>query len=187
MTPDFSELVQEALAYKADYAAIVKSEQIKFVADFRKACEQNSCGKYNKNWMCPPAVGPLEELKERAGRFRQGLLFQTVHTIKSSFDWKGMMAAAKIHDGVFRNILGVIKAKYNFAAILPLSAGACIFCDKCAYVEGEPCRFPEQALASVEAYGIDVMNLEKACGIPYYNGKNTVSYVGLILFNTNEL
>jgi hypothetical protein len=26
------------------------------------------------------------------------------------------------------------------------------------------------------------MALEKEAGIPYYNGKNTVSYVGLILF-----
>jgi hypothetical protein len=34
----------------------------------------------------------------------------------------------------------------------------------------------------VEAYGIDVMALEKSAGIPYYNGKNTISYVGLILF-----
>lgn len=27
---------------------------------------------------------------------------------------------------------------------------------------------------------------EKSCGMPYYNGKNTVSYVGLILFNVND-
>jgi hypothetical protein len=38
----------------------------------------------------------------------------------------------------------------------------------------------------VEAYGIDVMALEKSAGIPYYNGKNTVSYVGLILFDGGE-
>ncbi len=178
----FTELVREALNYKADYAAIADVSQIKFVPEFRKACEQNSCGKYNKNWMCPPAVGTLEELKARACQFQQGLLFQTVHTVKSSFDWKGMMAAAKIHDGIFRDILEALKTKYHFFDILPLSAGACLFCDRCAYLDNEPCRFPDKALASVESYGIDVMNLEKACGIPYYNGKNTVSYVGLILF-----
>ncbi|KJR47546.1 hypothetical protein UF75_2047 [Desulfosporosinus sp. I2] len=38
----------------------------------------------------------------------------------------------------------------------------------------------------MEACGIDVMALEKTCGMPYYNGKNTVSYVGLILFNVDE-
>ncbi|HEY3424048.1 MAG TPA: DUF2284 domain-containing protein, partial [Negativicutes bacterium] len=58
---------------------------------------------------------------------------------------------------------------------------------KCAYQDNEECRFPDKAFASVESYGIDVINLEKACGIPYYNGKNTVSYVGLILFNVTSI
>jgi hypothetical protein len=34
----------------------------------------------------------------------------------------------------------------------------------------------------VEAYGIDVMKMEVDAGIPYYNGKGTYSFVGLILF-----
>lgn len=40
-------------------------------------------------------------------------------------------------------------------------------------------------MASVEAYGINVMSLTRKCDIPYYNGENTVSYVALILFNNN--
>ena len=70
--------------------------------------------------------------------------------------------------------------------MLPLNAGCCRICGRCAYLDGEPCRKPDEAVASVEAYGIDVMQMEKDVGIPYYNGKNTISYVGLILFNENK-
>ncbi|OLN25710.1 hypothetical protein DSOL_5246 [Desulfosporosinus metallidurans] len=48
---------------------------------------------------------------------------------------------------------------------------------------GEKCKFPDKAVSSVEANGIDVMALVKSSGIPYNNGKNTVSFVALILFN----
>ncbi|KUO71542.1 MAG: hypothetical protein APF81_11245 [Desulfosporosinus sp. BRH_c37] len=57
-------------------------------------------------------------------------------------------------------------------------------CAKCAYLSGEECQFPDKVVSSVEANGIDVMDLVKASGIPYNNGKNTVSYVALILFNS---
>lgn len=179
----FSELVNAAIAAKADHAAIVQVEKIKFVEDFRKACEQNVCRKYATNWMCPPGVGSFAEVKAKACQYKYGLFFQTVHQMASSFDWKGMMAAKKVHDKVFREILVSIKNKNNLESLLPLNAGACEFCERCAYLDNQKCRFPEEAFPSVEAYGIDVINLEKTYNIPYYNGKNTVSYVGLILFN----
>ncbi|HWR39764.1 MAG TPA: DUF2284 domain-containing protein, partial [Patescibacteria group bacterium] len=50
-------------------------------------------------------------------------------------------------------------------------------------LDQESCKFPDEAISSVAAYGIDVITLEKVCGIPYYNSKHTVSYVGFILFN----
>jgi predicted metal-binding protein len=182
MDINFADLVNEALAAKADHAAVIEVSKIKFVEDFRKACEQNVCRKYGSNWMCPPGVGSFDELKAKACQYSHGLLFQTVHQMASCFDWKGMMAAKKVHDKVFRELLTNIKDKQKMKDILPLNAGSCEFCQRCAYLDNEKCRFPEEAFPSVEAYGIDVINLEKACGIPYYNGKNTVSYVGLILF-----
>lgn len=179
----FASLVDEAISVKADHAAVVEVSKINFVSDFRKACEQNVCRKYGTNWMCPPGVGLFDELKAKACQYQHGLLFQTVHQMASSFDWKGMVAAKKVHDQVFRDLLANIKAKYDLKEILPLNAGACEYCQRCAYLDNEECRFPEEAFPSVEAYGIDVIKLEKMAGIPYYNGKNTVSYVGLILFN----
>lgn len=183
---DTNNLVKDAFKLKASHASLVNVSDIQFEEQFRTLCEKNTCGFYNKNWMCPPAVGPISDLKERVLEFEQGLLLQTIHELKSSFDWKGMMSAGTNHTTLFRKILGSIEENYEMHKILPLNAGPCTFCAKCTFLEGEPCRFPEKAVFSVEACGIDVMALEKSCGMPYYNGKNTVSYVGLILFKVDE-
>jgi predicted metal-binding protein len=183
---DTEDLIKDAIESKAAYAAIIDTSKISFHEEFRKACERNACGRYDTNWMGPPAVGPIAELIGRVKRFKQGLLFQTVHQVRSSFDMKGMVAGGRIHEQVFRNLLTRIRNKYDFKEMLPLNAGCCRICDRCAYLDGESCRHPDQAVSSVEAYGIDVIAMEKEAGIPYYNGKNTVSYVGLILFNEGE-
>jgi predicted metal-binding protein len=186
MKIDPNDLVKEALELNASYAAIADVSTIKFNAEFRKACERNVCRKYDTNWMGPPAIGPIEELMEKARKYKQGLLFQTVYHLSGPFDWKGMLEGGRVHEKTFRRILEHIKTKYQFKEMLPLNAGCCSICERCAYLDGEPCRHPERAVSSVEAYGIDVMALEKANGIPIYNGKDTVSYVALILFNENE-
>ena len=59
-------------------------------------------------------------------------------------------------------------------------------CNPCAYVNGEPCRNPDDAIIAVEACGIDVMGLMKDHGLKYYNGKNTVTFIGGILYNQEQ-
>ena len=172
-----------ALEAGAAQAALLEVSQIQFHEDFRKACEKNACGKYDTNWMGPPAIGPIRILKQRAERFQKGLLFQTVHPIKSNFDMKGMLDAAKLHEAVFRDLLERIRKRYPSEELLPLSAGCCSICERCAYADREPCRHPDQAVSSVEAYGMNVIALQKSAGLPYYHGKDKVCYVGLILFD----
>ncbi|MEY8001322.1 DUF2284 domain-containing protein [Clostridium sp. Mt-5] len=185
MEAKFGSLVKEALELKADHAAMIDVSQIRFYEDARKACERNVCGNYNTNWMGPPAVGPIDKLIAEAKGYNEGLLIQTVHQLSGPFDLKGMKASVQVHEDIFRKILSHVKSKYKFKELLSLSAGCCRLCKVCTYIDGTKCRFPDKALSSLEAYGIDVIALEKSCGIPYYNGLNTVSCVGLVLFNEN--
>jgi predicted metal-binding protein len=145
----------------------------------------NTCGKFNNSWMCPPAVGPFEELKNRVLEFADGLVIQTVYQMEDSFDFEGMMRAADIHDEVFRRILGEVRKRWPGQSIHPLNAGVCRFCANCTYPDKD-CAFPDDALASIEACGIDVTALVTACGIPYNNGQASVSYVGMILLNLGD-
>ncbi len=179
------ELVREALASGASRAVVVAMSRIHFHEEFRKACERNACGKYATSWMGPPAIGPIAGLMERAGRYKKGLLFQTVHPIARSFDMKGIQAGGKAYQQVFKALLERLKIGHGIIDVLPLGAGCCSICAKCAYLDKEPCRHPNQAVSSLEAYGMDVMALARDMGIPYNNGPNTVSLFGLMLFNEN--
>lgn len=181
---DGESLVAIALQSNASHAAVIETSTIEFHEDFRKACEKNVCRKYGTNWMGPPAIGPISALMKRATGFRHGLLFQTVHRVAGSFDMKGMLEAAGVHEAVFRSLLKGIREKHPDENFLPLNAGCCSICSTCAYLDDEPCRNPDDAVSSVEAYGMNVIALQKSAGLPYYSGKNTVTYVGLILFNS---
>jgi predicted metal-binding protein len=176
-------LIKMALESDATAAAILETSAIKFYEEVRKACEKNVCRKYDTNWMGPPAIGAIRELSSRVRSYRHGLLFQTVHQLASSFDFKGMMAAAGIQAAVCKNLLQNMRDAYPTEDFLALNAGCCSVCEKCAYLEKQPCRHPDQAVSSVEAYGMIVVELQKSAGLPYNNGKNTVTYVGMILFD----
>jgi len=140
------------------------------------------CRKFDSNWMGPPAVGTIGELKERALAFPFGMLFQTRHPLKSNFDWRGMEAGAKDHREVFQRLRAEVRRRFPGEETLPLDAGCCNVCERCAYLDGEPCRRPDLAFSSVEAYGMNAIALQKAAGIPYDHGKETVCFVGMVLF-----
>jgi len=92
--------------------------------------------------------------------------------------FEGMADFQKTLVGLKKDLLDEFPEK----RLLLLGAGSCSICKKCTYMEGEPCRFPEKAFPSVEACGIDVMSLSKTAGVKYNNGRNTVTYIGVILY-----
>jgi predicted metal-binding protein len=179
-------LLQAASEFGIEHAAVVETSSIRFHEDFRKACERNACGKYDSNWMGPPAIGPVTELKEEVLRFNRGLLIETVHRLDNSFDFKGMHAAAEVHQAMFRSFLERIRRIYPDESFLSLDAGCCSYCEKCAYQDRNPCRHPDQAMSSVEAYGMDVGQLMKTAGLPYNHGRGSVFFVGLVLFDSTS-
>ena len=160
---------------------VIKTSDIQFSEEFRKICEQNKCGKFGTNWMCPPAIGNYEAVKAKVLEFSDGFVFQTIYKIEDSFDFEGMMKAEEIHTDIFYNIFDYIKPHINRSDVLALNVGPCQICKECTYPD-EECRFPDKAIASLEAHCIDVNALLTSCGIAYNNGPNTVSYVGLFLF-----
>ena len=114
-------------------------------------------------------------------RFSEGVVFQTVHKLNDSFDFEGMMKAEELHDATFQSILEHVESSLGCEDVLALNVGDCRVCKQCTYPDGEQCRYPGKAVASVEAYCIDVNALVTGCDIPYINGPNTVSFVGLFL------
>jgi predicted metal-binding protein len=177
-------LAAAVLEAGATHAIRIETTKIVFDPALRQMCAMNSCGRYNTCWTCPPALGPVEEWRDRIRSFDSAILFQTVGSLEDSFDFEGMEKVGADHKTMVHRAIKAIEALRDtqaLGAILWLSVGACDICPSCTYPD-EPCRFPDQALVSVEACGINVNSTLVAGGLKYNNGPNTVSYVGMLLY-----
>ena len=146
---DYSALAEQVRGLGAYKAGVVDLQDVRFDRAFRAMCETNACGNYGKCWMCPPDAGDIDALMNEAKSYQKALVYQTVGTLEDSYDFEGMMEAARLFP---------------------------------AKASNEPCRHPEQAMASLEAYGVNVSELASASGMKYINGQNTVTYFGALLF-----
>ena len=179
MIMNTNEWIACALDSGAYKAFVLPVADIPFDEHLRRYCEANACGSFGKNYACPPGVGTTEEVMARARTFQTALVFQTVTALEDSFDFEGMQAAAEKHAQVAKSIHAFVR-KQN-VPYLQLTAGGCTICPVCAQASGEPCRFPDEAISSLEAYCMNVAALAERCGMQYINGANTVTYFGAFL------
>ena len=173
-------LVQTALASGATKAAPIGVASIVLSASFRDICRSNGCGMYGRCWVCPPEIGEIDELMAQVRSYEHALLYQTIHEIEDSFDFEGMMEAGARHAQTSLRLEEALVG--HLGNHLHLSCGGCHLCERCAKADNEPCRHPDQALPSMEGYGIDVYTTVKATDLKYINGTNTVTYFGIVLY-----
>ena len=118
-------------------------------------------------------------------RFPKGLLYQRYSNLEDSFDIEGMQEAkeefVRVSQRLNQRLDDLLQGEY-----LHLSGGGCGLCAVCAKVTDEPCRFPDKALSSIEAYGVDVYNTTKGTELKYINGQDTVTYFGMVLFEEEK-
>lgn len=173
-------IAQAVLSLGASAAAVVKVSEISFEPEFRKLCESNACGNYGKSYMCPPDIGPVEKLIEEAGGYEYAIVYQTVSLLEDSYDFEGMLRAGARHNELAQQVKGLPRLE-RIVPVLHLGAGGCRLCTVCGKKTGNPCRHPQWAMSSLEAYGINVSALAQLCGMKYINGPDTVTYFGAVL------
>jgi predicted metal-binding protein len=178
----FKKLAAESLRLGAFKATVIGTKDIVLDQAFRAMCESNACGVYGKCYMCPPDVGDIEELMAQVARYDYALVYQTVSELEDSFDFEGMIAAKRKSYPLAQRLRRIF-ADIGITTVLHLGAGGCGVCQTCAKRTNEPCRFPEKAMPSLEAYGVNVSELAKAANMKYINGQNTVTYFGAVLFS----
>lgn len=160
-------------------SAELSPTDIPFSAEVVEACKANLCGQYGTCWTCPPGVGSLEDLKKIALSFDRAILFTCKYDLEDCFDFEGMQQAGKKARKVLFAIADKLRA--DGVSFRAMGCGSCDLCEKCTYPDA-PCRFPERALISMEAHGINVVQLAKQCNIRYNNGSETVTYFSIILY-----
>ena len=174
-------LIDAALAAGAAKATVIDGSQIVVSEEFRGICQSNQCGSYGRCWMCPPHIGPIEQLMEQVRSYPRALLYQTIREIEDSYDIEGMFEAGAVHARVSQKLQREAGSLLG-NPFLHLTCGGCHLCQTCAKRSDEPCRFPDQALPSLEGYGVDVYQTTKHTPLKYINGQNTVTYFGMVLF-----
>ena len=112
---------------------------------------------------------------------KTAIIWQTVHALEDSYDFEGMQRGQEIHNVLTIKIAR--QARIVLDDALVLGAGGCFLCKTCAVVTNEPCRFPREAISSLEAHGIDVSQIEHVTNMKYVNGLNTVTYFSGLFFN----
>ena len=173
-------LVELALGAGFTHAAVADAGILNPRQEVRDMCIANTCRRYNSCWAGPPACGTPEECMERLRRYDTVLLVQNVGQLEDSLDFEGIQETRQHFEDALRALLPQMRERYP--DVLPLGAGCCSLCKDCTYPDA-PCRFPEKAIASMEAYGLLVNEVCTDGGLKYNYGPNTLAFTGCFLFH----
>ena len=174
-------LIQWAKESGATHAAALSGDQVVLDDKFLEICKGNACGNYGMCYMCPPDVGEIHALMEEARTYPHAVLYQTICPLEDSFDYEGMVEAGVRHAIVSQELEKRLRA-LPVKQYLHLSLGGCRLCERCAKRDGLPCRHPDQVLASLESYGVNVYLTSQHAGLKYINGQDTVTYFGMVMW-----
>lgn len=175
---DYNEIERIGTQAGFTHVAPLKCSTIQVFQEVRDMCKANSCGIYGKKWTCPPACGTLEDCKKKIDCYKEGILVQTVGILEDSMDWDSMTKTEACHKEHFDVLEEILRKQYP--DMLAIGAGGCTKCEVCTY-PNKPCRFPNKAFASMEAYGMLVTQVCQENHLKYYYGPCTMAYTSCFL------
>lgn len=168
---------QKLLALPIMEYAWISVDAIPFSKRVRSICE-TECPQYGKSWSCPPAVGTVEECRDICGSYEDAFVFTTIAEVEDSTNMEEMLETRSGHEEVMRQLQKIFR-KMSFRT-LSMSGESCAICRECVYPK-EPCRYPDQMIPCMEAYGIVVPLLAETAGIAFHNGSNVITWFGVVL------
>ena len=159
---------------------IFAAKDLKFLKEVRDMCKTNRCGNYNRIWTCPPACGTLAQSRKKAKQYSWGIVLQTTAQMEDEFDGDAIEEASEKQREHFLEYTARLREAGE--EFLAMGSGGCgAGCPTCTWPDA-PCRFPEKAFTSMEAYGLLVTDVCKSADTPYYYGRNTVTFTSCVLF-----
>ncbi|MBP5209364.1 MAG: DUF2284 domain-containing protein [Clostridia bacterium] len=177
---DVFDPVAAALACGATKATRLSPSQIITDPAYFAVCRSNGCGSFGQCWNCPPYERPDPENAASLSLYPNALLWQTIGELEDSFDLEGMTEAKRRHQATAYALRSLFRARGIDA--LHLGCGGCCFCERCARLDGQPCRHPQGPMPAMEGYGVDVYRTTRQTDLLYINGSDTVTYFGLVCY-----
>ncbi len=149
------------------------SERIRWI------CE-HECPMYGKTWACPPGVGSVAECQKKCLGFESCLVISTVTEVTDIADILQTLATREPHEKLTNQVRDLLREQGIWPYVL--STEACSLCERCAYLDGLPCRLPGKMHPCVESHGINLLPLLEALGLNFQYGENVVTWFSLLFY-----
>lgn len=157
-----------------DPAGLDFSERIRYIC-------QAECPMYGKTWACPPGVGAVAECKEKCLGYKKCLLVGTITEVSSIANMEETLATRPEHEKLTNEIRGFFREQGVEPYIL--STEACAVCERCAWLDGLPCRMPGRMHPCIESHGINLIPTLEENGLDFVNSEQIVTWYSLLFFN----
>ena len=153
---------------------------LEFSQRIRWIC-RHECPMYDRSWACPPAVGSVEDCQGKCRSYNSCLMISTITEVADISDITGTLATRADHEAVTNEVRELLRQQ----GIEPyvLSTEACAHCQRCAWLDGQPCRYPERMHPCVESHGINIIPVLDRYGLTFQYGENVVTWFSLLFCN----
>lgn len=160
-------LKQKALELGASDAKIISKDVILVEDDIIDLCRDPLCEGYGKSSHCPPHVIKPTKFRELLIRYEKAVIFKIDVSSKILLSDERFNEFRKIYE--IATQLEEVSKSAGFTESKALAAGSCkpVFCPgyQCqALIDGNTCRYPDNARPSMEAVGIHVFKLVEKVG-----------------------
>lgn len=157
----------------------IDPKSLEFSHRIRWICE-HECPMCGKTWACPPAVGPVEACREKCLSYEHCLMIATITEVDDISNMDETLKTRPAHEQITNQVRDLMRAQG--AEPYVLSTEACTVCERCAYLDGQPCRMPEKMHPCVESHGINLIPTLEACGMAFQYGSNVVTWSSLLFY-----
>ena len=153
---------------------------LEFTDRVRWIC-QHECPMYGTSWACPPAVGSVTHCKAKCLGYENALVIATITEVADIANIDDTLATRSDHEAVTNQVRDLFRAQGIDPYVL--STESCAECDRCAWLDGLPCRKPERMHPCVESHGINLLSILADQGLEFQYGENVVTWFSLLFYN----
>jgi len=157
----------------------IDPNDLEFSDRIRWICE-HECPMCGRTWACPPAVGTVQQCREKVLGYENCLMISTIVEVNDIADINETLATRPEHEEITNEVRDMMQAQGVDPYVL--STEACAICERCAYLDGEPCRHKDRMHPCVESHGINVIPVLEENGIEFQFGANVVTWVSLLFY-----
>ena len=175
------ELLESQLAELPLYVyQFIDPKGLEFSDRIRWICE-HECPMYGKSWACPPGVGSVPECKQKCLNYQNCLMISTITEVNDISNLQETLDTRPAHEKLTNQVRDLMREQ----GIQPyiLSTEACAGCDRCAILDGLPCRLPGRMHPCVESHGINLLAVLDDQGLAFQYGENVVTWFSLLFYN----